>query len=281
MSRRTTTFCVLWGLVGCASHPHTDTVFPAASVAQDRGAVVFVLTAANEQTLADGTTRDTGFFLNEFYEAYRHVVDHGYSVVIATPGGVAPVVDPESLDEDYWGDHPERIQEAERLMETRSLLEPLSLEEALATVDQFQGIVVPGGQGVMEDLLESETLHSLLHAMAQRHRAIGLICHAPALLLRMRENNPLEGRMVTSVTGLEEWFIETFVMNAEARFRRIGKQLARAGYDHVSAFPGRGHARRDCNLVTSQNPFSGEEFSTHFLAALEDARRGARCVPNP
>ncbi len=33
--------------------------------------VLVVLSAASTQTLADGTTRATGFFLNEFYEVKR------------------------------------------------------------------------------------------------------------------------------------------------------------------------------------------------------------------
>ena len=85
------------------------------------------------------------------------------------------------------------------------------------------------------------------------------------------------GAVVTSVSRTEEMFIETFVMGAKAQVRRIGRQLEHAGYRHTSRFPGRAHAVRDCNLVTSQNPFSSEAFNRHFLAALRDFRRGGRC----
>jgi putative intracellular protease/amidase len=107
---------------------------------------------------------------------------------------------------------------------------------------------------------------------------VGLICHAPALLTRLpADASPFGGRLVTSVSGLEEFFIETFIMGGRARDRGIAAQLERRGLRYSGAFAGRGHAVRDCNLVTSQNPYSGAAFGAHYLAALEDWRRGARC----
>jgi putative intracellular protease/amidase len=84
---------------------------------------------------------------------------------------------------------------------------------------------------------------------------------------------------VTSVSGVEEWFIETFVMGARAQTRGIGAALRAAGFRYASAFPGRAHAVRDCNLVSSQNPFSGAPFERLLLDALADWRRSASCVP--
>lgn len=63
------------------------------------------------------------------------------------------------------------------------------------------------------------------------------------------------------------------------RPRRSARTTGQAlGYQYHGAFPGRSHAVRDCNVVTSQNPFSGADFTRLYLAALLDYRRGARCV---
>ena len=263
---------------GCASKLH-DSASPAPARAEaGPGTVLMVLSAASRQPLADGRTRETGYFLNEFHEPYRALVAAGYTVAIATPGGRPPALDPESLDEKYWTD-PARLAEARRFVESApELAAPLALGEARSRADAFQGIIVPGGQGVMIDLLEDPDLHALVAELAESDRPVGLVCHAPAILARLPEAARVRpGARVTSVSGFEEWYIERFVMGAKAITRGIGRSLAAAGYRHRSAAPGRAHAVRDCNLVTSQNPFSGDAFSRHYLAALADFRRGGRC----
>ncbi|XXF80139.1 type 1 glutamine amidotransferase domain-containing protein [Myxococcaceae bacterium GXIMD 01537] len=240
-----------------------------------------VLSAASEQKLADGSTRQTGVFLNEFYEPYRALVDAGYSVTLATPEGRAPAFDPEGMKPSYWKDHPEALAEAQALLTQHPQLRaPVPLSEVRTRSDAFQAILVPGGQGVMVDLLHDTDLHGLLVDFGVSARPVGLVCHSPALLSRLpKERSPFLGRRVTSVSGFEEWYIETFIMGARAQVRGIAEQLEDAGYLHESAFPGRSRAVRDCNLVTSQNPYSGADFNALFLAALDDWRRAGRCSP--
>lgn len=265
---------------GCASPKPTQEIVITESQ-RAPGTILFVLSTASEQVLANGASRETGFFLNEFYEAYKVLVEHGYEVAIATPGGLPPVVDPESLEPKYWADNPDMLAEANQFVaRSPSMREPLSLEEARRDVEEFQGIVVPGGQGVMFDLLDDKDLHWLLIRFGETSRPVGLICHTPVILTRIpAEENPFSGRIVTSVSGTEEWFIETFIMRGKAQDRRLGRQLHQAGFRYSAARPGGGYALRDCNLVTSQNPFSGEEFNVEFLEALTQWRAGGVCSP--
>jgi len=240
------------------------------------GTVVFVLSTAPEQVLANGKRRSTGFFLGEFYEPYRAVSDAGYRVVFATVDGQPPVIDPESLDPAYWEAHPAWLAEAKAFVaEDPRLHAPMRLRELAARVDAFQGIVVPGGQGVMIDLLDNQDLHAALAEFGAADRAVGLACHAPAVLSRMPEaSNPFMGRRVTSVSGFEEFYIERVVMKGRATDRGIGRQLSRGGFVHKTGAPGKPHAMRDGTLATSQNPFSGDAFNVELLAALELARAG-------
>ena len=260
------------GTVGCTRHdrPPSDPHGP--QTAAKGLPVVVVLSASRTQTLADGSTRPTGFFLNEFYEVKRGLDAAGVPYVLATVGGAVPALDPESVNEKYWTDHPQWRDEAvtwfEEAAEVRT---PLELTEVARDPSAFSGVVVPGGQGVMGDLLHDADLHSLLIELGGAGRPVGLVCHAPAVLSQLPAGrSPFEGRRVTSVSAFEEVYIERVVMGAKATNRRIGRQLRRSGLKHRAAFPGRGHAVRDGNLVTSQNPFSGEAFVELYVAALAE-----------
>jgi putative intracellular protease/amidase len=251
----------------CATAPE-----PAPALEHRGGKVLFVLTGADTQVLANGKTRRTGYFLGEFYEAWRAVVDAGYEGDVATPNGDPAPIDPESLDAKYWSDHPSWRDEARAFVASApALREPMTLDDALARQSEYVGLVIPGGQGVMTDLVHDERMHALVQHLGADGRAVGLICHAPAILAHLPRGNPFEGRRVTSVTGFEEFYIERFVMHARAKERAIGRTLEKLGYAHIHAAPGRPFATRDQNLVTSQNPFSGPSFATHYLTALAES----------
>jgi putative intracellular protease/amidase len=269
--------------MACAGvEPKTKAIFPVSHEPEKpRGKILFAVSAAREQTIADGSKRATGTFLGEFYEPYLALTRQGHQVAFATVGGAAPAIDPESLDDDYW-DEPSERDAAHRFIATSAAWrEPMSLSRARADALAFDGLVVPGGQGVMVDLLDDPDLHALLRHFGERQMPVGLVCHAPALLTRLSSPHGFEGRAVTSVSGFEEFYIETFVMGADAKIRGIGDRLEDAGYEHDAAFPGSENALRDCNLVTSQNPFSTARFSELYLEALRDYRRGARCIAKP
>lgn len=244
------------------------------------GKVLVVLTASGSQYLNDGTERETGYFLNEFYEPYAALRERGYDVVIATPDGKPPVIDPESLQEKYWSGGAQELEAAQQFVRAApEMKSPRPLTAALADGEDYQALLVPGGQGVMNDLIQNPDLLALVGRLGASDRPVGLVCHAPALLENLGAGDPLRGRLVTSVSGFEEWFIETFIMGGKPKIRGIGDRLEAAGFVHATAFPGSSHAVRDCNLVTSQNPYSGGDFNRLFLAALDDWRHGARCVP--
>lgn len=266
---------------GCAAAPprcrRVDEATAARS-ADEVGPVLFVMTAASEQRLANGKTRPTGFFLGEFFEPYRAVREAGFRVAFASPAGRPAVVDPESLKTKYWKEHPSWLEEARALVDAEPALRaPMSLASARAREDQWSAMVVPGGQGVMIDLLADPDLPVLLTRLGETGRPVGLVCHAPMLLTRLaRDGNPFAGRAVTSVSGTEEFFIETFIMGGDALDRGIGDQLAHQGYRHRNAWPGQGFAQRDGMLITSQNPYSGEAFVGHWKQALQEWRQGSR-----
>lgn len=235
--------------------------------------ILFVLSAADTLELNNGNKlRQTGVFLNEFYAAYKTVIDAGYQVDIATPQGVKATIDKESFNDKYWKKQFALKQEAIHFIQTNSAFNhPKSLEEVLKNKACYTGLIIPGGQGLMVDLQSNQKIPELLKYFANQKKPTGLICHAPSLILTIpKSENPYIGFKVNSVSPFEEFVIEQFIMKGKPKHRKIAKQLKKLGLIYKSGFPKANYAIKDRYLVTSQNPFSGEAFSTLYLEALEE-----------
>ncbi|PJE00614.1 MAG: thiamine biosynthesis protein ThiJ [Leptospira sp.] len=214
----------------------------------------------------------TGVFLNEFYLPYKNLKDQDFEIDFATLDGKSAPIDPESLKLKYWDN--EKIQQ-EAIDFTKlniKFLNPKSIDSLVKPELEYSGIIIPGGQGLMVDLLGNEKVLKLISMFHTKKKSIGLICHAPAILTTYpNESNPFKGYRVNSVTGIEEWFIETFVMKGNPSVRKIASLLEESGLNYEkSLLPGRPFAVKDRNLVSSQNPFSGKEFIDLYNESLNE-----------
>jgi putative intracellular protease/amidase len=235
--------------------------------------VLFVMSAARELPLKNGKSYpQTGVFLNEFFLAYKAIREAGYGVDFATPGAIVPGIDKESYSDKYWKGKADLKAEAARFVEEdQNFTHPLSLEAVTGQLGDYAGLVVPGGQGLMVDLIRHPTMPGVVKSFSSQGKAVGLICHAPALILSIpRQENPFIGYRVNAVTGFEEFYIEKFVMKGKPQNRKIGRQLKRLGLHYTKGGPGKNYAVRDRELITSQNPFSSEAFGKLYLEALAE-----------
>ncbi|NQX91768.1 MAG: DJ-1/PfpI family protein, partial [Flavobacteriales bacterium] len=158
--------------------------------------VLFVMSEADTLLLNKAEKkRQTGVFLNEFYMTYKAIAENGFSVDFATPTGKRPTIDQESLDDDYWKDHENLKEEAISFWNNDPQFQlPMTLEQASNRTDEYIGLVIPGGQGLMVDLINHKNIPLLLRSFAESNKAIGLICHAPALISTFNAaENPFEG----------------------------------------------------------------------------------------
>lgn len=233
--------------------------------------VLFVLSTADTLLLNGGEKlRQTGVFLNEFYLAYHAISEAGYEIEIATPNGEKATVDNESINDKYWKNHLEKKNQALTFVKTNLAYNyPITLIEAIQKQEEYIGMVIPGGQGLMIDLINDANIPVLLTAFAQANKPTGLICHAPSLLLTLpTEKHPYQGFKVNAVSPFEEMVIENFIMKGKPAKRKIAKQLKRKGMKYKQAHPKANYAVKDRNLVTSQNPFSSTSFNKLYLEAL-------------
>ena len=219
--------------------------------------VLFVVTAAEEWTLADGTKRPTGYWAEELIAPHRVFQGAGWDIHFATPGAKAPVVDEYSLEV-----LPDNVRMAQEnyLAELGVALEnPMNLADV--NEEDYDLIFYPGGHGPMEDLAYDQDSAQLIQARMDSGRALGLVCHAPAALLAVdNENWPFKGYKMTAFSNAEEG--EEMVTAAkwalETRLRELG-----ADYQETDAMSP--NVIVDRNLYTGQNPASSEPLAQRIL----------------
>lgn len=236
--------------------------------------ILIFMSSADTLILGGERKYPTGIFLNEFYIPYKNLKEQGYEIDFATLDGKSAPIDPESLKSKYWDN--EKIQQ-EAIDFTKlniKFLNPKSIDSLVKPELEYSGIIIPGGQGLMVDLLGNDKVLDLISKFHTKNKSIGLICHAPAILTTYpKESNPFNGYRVNSVTGIEEWFIETFVMKGTPSVRKIASLLEESGLNYEKSFlPGRPYAVKDRNLVSSQNPFSGKEFIDLYNESLSESK---------
>ena len=247
------------------------TVMTSISLTAQNKKILFVLSAADTLELNKGEKlRQTGVFLNEFYLAYKSITENGYMVDFATPNGRVSTIDQESFHDKYWKNQLDDKRKAIAFVEKDiSFNNPISLEKAIELGDNYSGLIIPGGQGLMVDLVKDKNTPILLTQFAKDNKPTGLICHAPSLILTISKvENPYIGFKVNCVSPIEEFVIEKFIMKGKPKNRKIAKQLRKLGLKYKSGMPKANFAIKDRNLVTSQNPFSSTRFNELFLETL-------------
>jgi putative intracellular protease/amidase len=212
--------------------------------------ILMVLTSHDR--LGD-TGHPTGFWLEEFAAPYYTFKDAGATLILASPAGGQPPLDPKSDAPDAQTPATERFradQDAQaQLAHTRLLAE---VHEA-----DFDAVFYPGGHGPLWDLAESAESIALIEAFDQAGKPVSFVCHAPGVLRRVKsqDGNPfVKGRNVTGFSNSEEAVVQlTDVVPflIEDEFKRLGAHYSK-GADWQS------HVLVDGRLVTGQNPASSE-----------------------
>ncbi len=162
--------------------------------------ILMVLTSHDQ--LGD-TGRKTGFWLEELAAPYYAFKDAGAEVVLASPKGGQPPLDPASNEPSFQTDMTHRF-EADPTANAQ-LAETLRLDSV--TQADFDTVFYPGGHGPLWDLAEDKASIRLIETFLAAGKPVALVCHAPGALRHVRTpaGRPLvEGRKVTGFANTEE-----------------------------------------------------------------------------
>ena len=162
--------------------------------------VLMVLTS--HDTLGN-TGRKTGFWLEELAAPYYAFRNAGAEIVLASPKGGQPPLDPKSNE-------PANQTDATRRFEAdRDAMAQLATTVTLADVSQadFDTVFYPGGHGPLWDLANDPVSIALIEAFLAAGKPTAFVCHAPGVLrdVKTPEGRPLvEGKKVTGFANSEE-----------------------------------------------------------------------------
>jgi len=222
--------------------------------------VLIVLTSHDR--LGD-TGRKTGFWLEELAAPYYAFKDAGAEIVLASPKGGRPPLDPKSNEPDFQTDLTRRFEaDADAMAQLASTVPLGSVSQAA-----FDTVFYPGGHGPLWDLAEDPASIGLIESFVAAGKPVGFVCHAPGVLRHVRapDGRPLvEGKRVTGFTNSEEaavGLLDVVPFLVEDELKAKGGVYSK-GADWAS------YVVRDGLLITGQNPGSSAQAATVLLERL-------------
>ncbi len=209
------------------------------------------------------TGRKTGFWLEELAAPYYVFKEAGAQVVLASPKGGQPPLDPKSNEPANQTDQTHRF---EADAEATALLANTIRLDSVNQAD-FDTVFYPGGHGPMWDLAEDPNSIRLIESFLAANKVIALVCHAPGVLRHVKNSDGtllVRGKRITGFTDGEEegvgltkivpFLVEDELISLGAKFEKTKDWGV--------------YVVQDGLLITGQNPASSGPAAKSLLDAL-------------
>ncbi|ENX30445.1 MULTISPECIES: type 1 glutamine amidotransferase domain-containing protein [Acinetobacter] len=223
--------------------------------------ILMVLTSHDQ--LGD-TGKKTGFWLEELAAPYYTFVDAGAEVVLASPAGGQPPLDPKSNEPDAQTETTKRFEADEVAMQ--ALANTHKLSEVLN--QDFDAVFYPGGHGPLWDLAKDQNSISLIEQTLQADKPVALVCHAPGVLREVKDaegRSIVEGKTVTGFSNTEEdgvGLTDVVPFLVEDMLKEKGGKYSKTEDWQV-------YVQQDGLLITGQNPASSAATAEALLKLLK------------
>lgn len=222
--------------------------------------ILMVLTSHSE---LGNTGHKTGFWLEEFAAPYYTFKDAGAEIVLASPQGGQPPIDPKSALEDFQTELTHRFNQDVEAQ--KALANTVKLDTVKE--DDFDAVFYPGGHGPLWDLTNSADSIQLIEAFTASNKPTGFVCHAPGVLRHVKAANGdalIKGRNVTGFSNGEEADVQ---LTDVVPFL-IEDEFIRLGANYQKAQNWMPNVVTDGKLVTGQNPASSAPVAEALLKLL-------------
>lgn len=212
------------------------------------------------------TGQKTGFWLEEFAAPYYAFKDAGAVIILASPLGGQPPLDPKSDEAGAQTGATRRFQ-ADRAAQSE-LANTHALKDLPA--EDFDAVFYPGGHGPLWDLAEDPTSIALIETMLAAGKPVAAVCHASGVLRHPKishGSSVVKGKAVTGFSNTEE---EALGLAQVIPFR-VEDQLIGLGGIYSKAADGQPYVVVDGLLITGQNPASSGPAAKALIGLLEQA----------
>jgi putative intracellular protease/amidase len=212
-----------------------------------------------------------GFWGAELTHPYYELTERGVEVTIASPDGGKVELDSLSdpRDESKWSAEDLITMGFLSMPELAALLEDTP-KIADLNLDDFDAIMVAGGQAPMFSFRDNEELHDALRYFYESEKPSCVFCHGTAALVDLKLSDGtylVEGKTVTGFANVEEDFSDTFVGQKVMPFR-LEDELRRRGANYVQGGLFKAFAVRDGRLITGQQQYSARKVAQLLIEAL-------------
>lgn len=222
--------------------------------------ILIVLTSHDQ---LGNTGLKTGFWLEELAAPYYVFKNANANIVLSSPAGSLPPIDPKSDEPEYQTDDTKRFKADKEAMNLLQNTIPL---DSIST-DNFDAVFYPGGHGPLWDLVNNPDSIALLESFLIAEKNIALVCHAPGVLKNVKNafGEPLvKGKNVTGFTNSEE---EAVGLTKVVPFL-VEDELKRLGGIYSSGENWKPYIVHDGLLTTGQNPASSAETARVLIKKL-------------
>ncbi len=231
-----------------------------------------ILIIASNPAVSEQTGWPIGFWWSELTHPYWEFIEAGYAVDIASPDGGALRGDGFSDPRDESG------YSAEDLISLGFIHSPQHMaliehSKKLADVnpDNYDAILLVGGQGPMYTFYDDEDLHKFVADFYETGKATAVICHAICVLLKVKLSNGellVDGKTWTGFANSEEDYADSFVGQPIQPFRIEDEAKKLPNTNFIVDSPFKPHTVRDGNLITGQQQYAGANAAKLVIEAL-------------
>jgi putative intracellular protease/amidase len=262
-----------------------------------KGTILVIASSAQSLTLRSGKEWPVGYYINELAVPMMAVLKAGYEMVLATPKGTQPIIDPQSVVASHFGNSQEALQKALDFANTYpAMRHPRSFRSVIDEgLNRYVGLYAPGGHPPMVDLMQDLELGEILRHMHSTSTTTALLCHGPiasaAAMPKAREFRAalVAGHTEEAKALASGWQYAGYRMTifsddeeryAEEHYLGGGKvpfypndALRIAGGDISISDKGifQPFVVEDRELITGQNPPSDHAMAAQFVKALDRA----------
>ena len=233
----------------------------------------------SNSAVSTSTGWPVGFWWSELTHPYYAFTDVGWEVDVYSPNGGNcdwdAMSDPE--DESQWQAEDVISRGYKHDPAFRQLIENTRKVDELE-VDDYDVLVVAGGQGPMFTFREATNLQRKFVEFYETGKVTSALCHGTAILAftTLSSGEPLvKGKTVTGFPNVEEDEADRMTWEAGALAEgehimpwRVEDELRKLGANYLQAGAFKSFAIRDGNLVTGQQNFSGAETARVILEAV-------------